>query len=62
MLPFGSSLNETTGEFVWTPLFTQAGSYSFNLSVTDGNTTATQAVTITVDQAFSPPVFTQVGG
>ena len=60
-LPFGASLNETTGQFVWTPAYNETGDYSFNLSVTDGNTTATQPVNLTVDYANTPPVFEGVG-
>ncbi len=50
-------MNATTGEFVWTPQYDETGHWAFNLSVTDGNTTATQAVTLTVLYANTPPVF-----
>ena len=34
--PWGVSFNKNSGEFTWTPSYTQSGEYSFRFSVTDG--------------------------
>ncbi|RCW51945.1 OmpL47-type beta-barrel domain-containing protein [Paenibacillus prosopidis] len=46
LLPAGAVFNETTGAFSWTP--TQAGTYSFVVSASDGTTITTRDVTIVV--------------
>ncbi len=60
-LPFGAALDAASGKFTWTPAFGMQGGYSFNLSVTDGTTTATQLVKLTVLYANAAPVFVNGG-
>lgn len=47
-LPDGAALNAATGDFSWTPSFTQAGVYSIQFAVTDGTTKVSKTATITV--------------
>ena len=47
-LPRGAAINATTGEFTWTPSYTQAGAYSLRFSVSDGLLEDFEMVTITV--------------
>jgi len=47
-LPRGAAVNATTGEFTWTPSYTQAGVYSLRFSVSDGSLEDFEVVTITV--------------
>ena len=48
-LPSGATLSATTGEFNWTPNYSQAGTYSVTFTVTDpSGASDSQAITITV--------------
>jgi putative Ig domain-containing protein/von Hippel-Lindau disease tumor suppressor protein/thrombospondin type 3 repeat protein len=47
-LPGGASFNAQTGQFSWTPASYQAGTYRINFTVTDGELTDLEEVTITV--------------
>ncbi len=47
-LPLGVSFNWSSGEFAWTPSYTQSGEYSFRFSVTDGLLEDYEYVKITV--------------
>jgi len=47
-LPLGVSFNWSSGEFAWTPSYTQSGEYSFRFSVTDGLLEDHEYVKITV--------------
>ncbi|MBI2459338.1 MAG: cadherin-like domain-containing protein [Parcubacteria group bacterium] len=54
--PAGASFNPATRTFSWTPTFTQAGSYPWvNFSVSDGNLTDSEAITITVNNVNRAP-------
>jgi len=43
-----SSLSNKAGEFNWTPDFTQAGTYYFNISVADSDSTSNRTLKVTV--------------
>ena len=47
-LPLGVSFNGSSGEFSWTPSYTQSGEYSFRFSVTDGLLEDYENIKITV--------------
>jgi hypothetical protein len=47
-LPVGATFNRQTGQFAWTPASYQAGVYRINFTVTDGEQTDFEEVTITV--------------
>lgn len=47
-LPLGVSFNGSSGEFSWTPSYTQSGEYSFRFSVTDGLLEDYEYIKITV--------------
>lgn len=51
--PSDSSLNSTTGVFTWTPEDGDAGTYHVIFSVSDGTSTDSENVTITVDEVSS---------
>ncbi|MEZ5336394.1 MAG: putative Ig domain-containing protein [Methanolobus sp.] len=51
--PNGSAFNATTGVFTWTPEEGDAGTYYTMFSVTDGSSTDTENVTITVEEPSS---------
>ena len=57
-LPIGATFDTNTGVFSWTPLFTQAGSYTVNFTATDNGAPALsdgpRSVTITVSDAVQP--------
>src|SRR5262249_50705543 len=56
-LPPGATLDPAAGVLRWTPNVFQAGLYpGVVLRATDGNLTASQTVTIQVDNANQPPV------
>ncbi len=60
-LPQGATLNPSTGAFSWTPTYLQAGSYQVTFTVSDGNLTDSQPVTITVNDVNRPPVLGSIG-
>ncbi|MBE9012320.1 putative Ig domain-containing protein, partial [Pseudanabaenaceae cyanobacterium LEGE 13415] len=47
-LPLGAVLDPVTGRLTWTPTFTQQGTYTIDLTATDGNRLSTQPLTIQV--------------
>ena len=57
--PSGASLDAATGEFSWTPTFTQSGSYPVTFTVSDGEFTDEEMITITVNDVNQSPVFDQ---
>jgi len=61
-LPSGASFNATTRTFSWTPGYGQAGSYAPTFSVSDGNLSDAETVTISVGNTNRPPVLATVGG
>ena len=61
-LPPGASFTPSTGEFVWTPAEDQGGaSYQVTFSVTDGEFSASEIVTITVNEVNIAPVLAPIG-
>ncbi len=62
-VPNGISFNQSTGEFSWTPLVDQAGSYELTISVSDGLASDSETFNIevseqplSVDQDLNPEV------
>ena len=55
-LPSGATLDSQTGDFAWTPSYTQAGSYSVTFRASDGNSSDSETITITVSNVNRPPV------
>ncbi|MDO8647761.1 MAG: LamG-like jellyroll fold domain-containing protein [Candidatus Diapherotrites archaeon] len=59
-LPSGATFNSSTRAFSWTPTTTQAGTYSnVNFSVSDGQASDSEAITITVNSE-TPPTGEQI--
>ncbi len=56
-LPSGASFNPSTRIFSWTPGFTQSGSYQVAFSVSDGELSNSEAITITVGNVNAAPRF-----
>jgi len=48
-LPDGATFDSATGAFSWTPTFNQAGTYPITFTVSDGSLTASETITITVN-------------
>src|SRR3546814_19296446 len=48
VLPFGATLNPSTGEFNWTPTYIQDGIYEIPFEVSDGETTVSFTMHIDV--------------
>ncbi|MEJ2543775.1 MAG: putative Ig domain-containing protein [Calditrichaceae bacterium] len=60
-LPAGATLNAQSGEFAWTPNFTQAGEYTLNFKVNDpAGLFAEQSAVITVTDVNRAPVLNAV--
>jgi len=55
-LPTGATLDPQTGEFAWTPSYTQAGSYQVTFRASDGNSWDSEIITITINNVNRPPV------
>ncbi|MBW7992571.1 MAG: hypothetical protein FVQ84_21500 [Planctomycetes bacterium] len=55
-LPSGATLDSQTGDFAWMPSYTQAGSYSVMFRASDGNSNASETITITVNNINRTPV------
>ena len=53
--PAGSTLDQATGEFSWTPTTSQAGSYTITLTVSDGQASDSETFVITVNDVPAPP-------
>src|SRR3546814_6425048 len=62
VLPFGATLNPSTGEFNWTPTYIQDGIYEIPFEVSDGETTVSFTMTIDVLAANAAPVFDSQNG
>jgi chaperone required for assembly of F1-ATPase len=61
-LPTGANFNASTQTFSWTPTFSQAGSYpNVHFQVSDGSLTASENITITVNNVNRPPVLNSIG-
>src|SRR3546814_12467386 len=48
VLPFGATLDPSTGEFLWTPTYIQEGVYEIPFEVSDGETAVPFVTTIEV--------------
>jgi len=55
-LPAGASLDPTSGLLTWTPNLYQAGAYKVAFSVTDGNRTASETVSLHVANTNQAPI------
>jgi len=55
-LPSGATLDPQTGDFDWTPSYTQAGSYQVRFIASDDNSHDSETITITVSNVNRPPV------
>ncbi|MBP1909263.1 PGF-pre-PGF domain-containing protein [Methanolobus bombayensis] len=55
-MPFGAMLNNSTGEFRWTPTYEQAGTYLTKFVVSDGSNVDSEYITITVNDVNREPV------
>ena len=63
-LPVGGTLNPTTGEFTWTPGYTDAGTYEITFTATEDTPEAlsdSETVTITVNNSNRAPELTPIG-
>ncbi len=60
-LPTGAAFNTDTLAFSWTPYYNQAGLYTVNFQVSDGNLTVSRDVVITVNQVNLPPEMASIG-
>ncbi len=60
-LPEGATLDAGSGEFSWTPTFTQAGKYSLTFKVSDtGNLSAEQSATLVIEDVNHPPLLNDI--
>jgi len=57
--PPGADLDAKTGKFSWTPGYDKSGDYEMTFVVSDGKTTATKTITLTVANTNRPPKFTE---
>ena len=53
-LPLGANFDDKTGEFTWTPTTQQTGSFEVTFSVSDGELSDSEVVTITVSTVSQP--------
>ncbi len=60
-LPFGATFDAETQIFDWTPGYDQANNYTVTFTISDGQFTVTQDVTITVGNKNRPPVLNPIG-
>ncbi len=56
--PEGATINSNTGAFSWTPTELQAGTHTFDVFVSDGQSTVSQTISVAVD-IVSPFVFVE---
>ena len=59
-LPDGAQFDAGSATFSWKPTFEQAGSYSITFTVSDGDTSISKKITITVNNVNRPPKFEAV--
>ncbi|MFA5795511.1 MAG: putative Ig domain-containing protein [Candidatus Brocadiia bacterium] len=57
----GATLNVDTGEFIWTPDYTQAGSYEVTFNATANGLSDTKTITIIVNNVDRAPVLASPG-
>ncbi|MEZ0208577.1 MAG: tandem-95 repeat protein, partial [Candidatus Paceibacterota bacterium] len=60
-LPSGATFSTSTGEFSWTPLYSQAGNYSVTFGAGDGFATTTEIVPIDVGDVNTTPNLGLIG-
>ncbi|HUR68933.1 MAG TPA: PKD domain-containing protein [Candidatus Thermoplasmatota archaeon] len=60
-LPQGASLGELTGVFSWTPSYTQANDYTVTFTVSDGEITDSETVTLAIANVDRAPVLQAIG-
>lgn len=62
-LPEGAGFNPATGQFSWTPDFTQSGIYSMTFTVSDGTDSDAETIQITVTDVVNnqAPVLNPIG-
>lgn len=60
-IPEGAILNETTGNFSWTPSYDQSGTYQVTFIVNDGALTDSKQAEITVKHVNRSPVMDEIG-
>ncbi|SFM85372.1 putative Ig domain-containing protein [Methanolobus profundi] len=60
-LPDGSDLGYTTGVFTWTPGYDQSGIYEIEFTVSDGQASTSDNITITVQDVNAPPILSSIG-
>ncbi len=61
-LPYGATLNPSTGVVEWVPGYTQAGEYKIDWGLTDGDSLVTATTMLTVLPANGAPVFDSLTG
>jgi len=54
-LPNGASLDESNGQFSWTPGYDQAGNYTLSAKVSDGTAESSTSITVTVNDVNRAP-------
>ncbi len=59
-LPPGASYDAVNNQIVWTPGYTQAGTYNITVVATDGKVTTTQTFSITVAPGYAPPILNPI--
>ena len=59
-LPTGASLDPGTGVLTWTPTYSQAGTYTVSITVTEGTQSDSKTFTITVNNVNRPPVLAAI--
>lgn len=61
-LPAGATLDTNTGTFSWTPTYSQSGTYNnVHFSVTDGILSASEDITLTVNNVNRAPALNAIG-
>ncbi|MCX7915377.1 MAG: putative Ig domain-containing protein, partial [Verrucomicrobiae bacterium] len=60
-LPTGATFDAGARTFMWTPSYTQAGTYSVTFTVSDGSLSASTTITITVNNINRAPTITSPG-
>ena len=60
-LPTGANFDPATHTFAWTPTYDQAGSYNVTFTVSDGSLTASETITITVNNVNRAPTLASIG-
>ena len=59
--PLGATINPTSGAFSWTPAENQGpGSFTFDVTVTDGVATTSETITVTVNEVNVAPVWNSI--